>query len=33
MACHSKGAAHSKSKTKEIRVKGDVPKAGATEES
>jgi hypothetical protein len=33
MACHSEGAARSKSKPKKIKVKGDVPKAGATEES
>jgi hypothetical protein len=33
MACHSKGATRSKSKSKKIIVKGDVPKAKATEES
>jgi hypothetical protein len=31
--CHSEGAAHSKSKSKKILVKEDVPKAKATEES
>jgi hypothetical protein len=33
MACHFEGAIHSKSKSKKIKVKGDVPKAKATEES
>jgi hypothetical protein len=33
MACHSEGAALSKSKSKKIKVKRDVPKAQATEES
>jgi hypothetical protein len=32
-ACHSEGATRSKSKSKLIKVKGDVPKAKATEES
>jgi hypothetical protein len=29
--CHSEGAARSKSKSKKIKVKRDVPKAQATE--
>jgi hypothetical protein len=33
MTCHSEGATRSKSKSKKIKVKGDVPKAKATEES
>jgi hypothetical protein len=33
IACHSEGATRSKSKSKQIKVKGDVPKAKATEES
>jgi hypothetical protein len=33
MACHSEGATRSKSKAKKIKVKGDVPKTKATEES
>jgi hypothetical protein len=33
MACHSEGATRSKSKSNYIKVKGDVPKAKATEES
>jgi hypothetical protein len=33
MACHSEGATRSKSKSKKIKVKGDFPKAKATEES
>jgi hypothetical protein len=33
MACHSEGATRSKSKPKQIKVKGNVPKAKATEES
>jgi hypothetical protein len=33
MACHSEGATCSKSKSKQIKVKEDVPKAKATEES
>jgi hypothetical protein len=31
--CHSEGATRSKSKPTTIKVKGDVPKAKATEES
>jgi hypothetical protein len=31
--CHSEGATRSKSKSKKIKVKRDVPKAKATEES
>jgi hypothetical protein len=33
MTCHSEGANRSKSKSKKIKVKRDVPKAKATEES
>jgi hypothetical protein len=33
MACHSEGATRSTSKSKQIKVKEDVPKAKATEES
>jgi hypothetical protein len=33
MACHSEGATRSRSKSKSIKVKEDVPKAKATEES
>jgi hypothetical protein len=33
IACHSEGATCSTSKSKQIKVKGDVPKAKATEES
>jgi hypothetical protein len=33
MTCHSEGATRSKSKSEKIKVKGDVPKAKATEES
>jgi hypothetical protein len=33
MACHSERATRSKSKPKQIKVKGDIPKAKATEES
>jgi hypothetical protein len=33
MACHSEGAKSSKSKSRKIKVKGDVPKIKATEES
>jgi hypothetical protein len=33
MTCHSEGATRSKLKSKKIKVKGDVPKAKATEES
>jgi hypothetical protein len=33
MECHSEGATRSKKKSKQIKVKGDVPKAKATEES
>jgi hypothetical protein len=33
MACHYERAARSKLKSKQIIVKGDVPKAKATEES
>jgi hypothetical protein len=33
MACHFEGATCSKSKSKKIKGKGDVPKAKATEES
>jgi hypothetical protein len=33
MACHSEGATRSKSKSKQIKINGDVPKAKATEES
>ena len=33
MACHSEGATRSNSKSKKINVKGDIPKARATEES
>jgi hypothetical protein len=33
MACHSEGATRSKLKSKQLKVKGDVPKAKATEES
>jgi hypothetical protein len=33
MACHSEGATPCKSKSKQIKVKGDFPKAKATKES
>jgi hypothetical protein len=33
LACHSEGATRSKSKSKKIKVKGDVTKVKATEES
>jgi hypothetical protein len=33
MACHSEGATRSKSMSKQIKVKGNVPKATVTEES
>jgi hypothetical protein len=32
MACHSEGATRSKLKSKKIKVKGNFPKAKATEE-
>jgi hypothetical protein len=33
MLCHSEGATRSKTKSKKIKVKEDVPKVKATEES
>jgi hypothetical protein len=33
MACYSEGATRSNTKSKKIKVKGNVPKAKATEES
>jgi hypothetical protein len=33
MACHSEEATRSKSKSKQIKVNGEVPKVKATEES